>query len=133
MNKISQNRIFLIRALSQALTETVSTSNELQLSEIDALIEIFTLVKQDDKGHYLSARGFYFETPPAGYSVTITYSKSEDDTFVEERRVMTSLGRYISKYYTEQYNKISPEVLDKFVRRCIFQHEAIIFEFSSKN
>ena len=65
-------------------------------------------ISKDDLGHYLSLSIFSHDA--------LSYAKHEQDRFIEPRRVMTTLGRYITRKYSEERKSISDSTLDTFVR-----------------
>ncbi len=114
MHKITKKRIVMVRSLIDALKDIETTlckgTGEVKQTEIKAINDIISLIRKDDKGHFLSLSN-------DASSTNISYCKLPEHKFDIPKRVMTSPGRYFSKHYTEQFDKITPMCLDKFVRR----------------
>ncbi len=119
MDKIFEQRIVMVHSLITALknigTSTYQGTSEFDKTEIKAIDEIISLIRKNDKKHFLSL--------PVNISCLdyVTYAYPDNNPLDVPKRVLTPFGLYCSRYYSEQFNKISENCFGKFYSEYIKQ------------
>lgn len=100
MNKILANRVKLIRAMISAQSSISSYTARL------AIRRIISLIREDKIGHFLS----FEQTEPN----RVTYAKQQQYKLIKNKRIVTSLQRFIRRQLSISVEDLQDVYLDKF-------------------
>ena len=111
MNKLLKDRVYLIRAMENAI-KVLKAGNYIDARLLNVLGSIVSSIRANANGHFLSLS--------QEVSMGVSYAKSPETKYDSQRRIRTTLGKYIQRHFIKVHfaeHNIPDRMLTEFVSK----------------